>query len=207
MKNLIVFHKNLMAIFLLIGLFVFAAAAQNTGNTKRAVKGRVLISESAPEIRLKFGKKFKFEGNQEFVLYDRANAEQYFFVESENKKIKRLFMLQFESFLPGIDGKYDYNEPGSVTLGGLKYFSNSENIPNVEAALKAVPDSDIAKAAEFLQEKGFVLMKSLKYQRFVRVLDDAKRSEFILLYVEDAETPNDNGDLQNRALANFKILK
>ena len=208
MKILTDFLKKPLTAFFVIGSFVFAVAAQqNTDKPIREVKGRTLTSKSAPEIRLKFGKKFKFEGKQEFVLYDRANAEQYFFVEAENKKIKRLFMLQFESFLPGIDAKYDYNEPNSATIGGVKYFSNTENIPDVEAALKAVPGSDIAKAAKFLQDKGFILMKSLKYQRFVRVLDDAKRSEFILLYVEDAEISNNNDDLQSRALANFKVLK
>ena len=119
-------------------------------------------------------------------------------------------MLQFENFLPNIDGKYQYNEPNSAEIGGLKYFSNTENVPNVEAALKAVPDSDIAKAAKFLQDKGFILMKSLKYQRFVRVLDNAKRSEFIMLYIEDSESSDSsekNDDFQRRALANFKVLK
>jgi hypothetical protein len=209
MKNLSVIHKNPSVFFIVICLFVFTVTAQqNTDKTNREVKERILTSKSNPKIRLKFAKKFKFVGSQEFTLYERAKAEQYFFIESENKKIKRLFMLQFESFLPEItDGKYDYNEPNSIEIGGLKYFSNTENVPNVEMALKAVPDSDIAKAAKFLQDKGFILMKLLKYQRFVRVLDDAKRSEFIMLYVEDAEIPNNNGDLQSRALANFKVLK
>ncbi len=208
MKILPDFLRKSLTVFFVISLFVLAITAQqNTDKPNRAVKGRVLTSKSSPEIRLKFNKKFKFAGSQEFVLYERAKAEQYFFFEAENKIIKRLYMLQFESFLPEIDGKYDYNEPNSIEIGGIKYFSNSENIPNVEAALKAVPDSDIAKAAKFLQDKGFILMKSLKYQRFVRVLDDSKRREFIVLYVEDAEIPNNNGDLQNRALANFKVLK
>ncbi len=210
MKKLISLHKILSAIFFVFGLFVLTTTAQNIDGSNREVNGRVVTSKSNPEIRLKFGKKFKFVGKQEFVLYDRARAEQYFFVEVENKKIKRLFMLQFESFLRGIDGKYDYNEPNSLEIGGLKYFSNTENVPNVKMTLKAVPDSDIAKAAKFLQDKGLTLMKSLKYQRFVRVFDDAKRSEFIMLYVEDAENQGSsekNNDLQKRALANFKVLK
>lgn len=193
---------KLCGILAAILLLALSIAAQSP----RSVKGRVLTSKNAPEIRLKFDKKYKFTGSHEFILYDRAKAEQFFFVEAEGKKIKRLYMLQFESFLPGIEGKYDYNEPNSVEIGGLKYFANSENIPNVEAALKAVPDSDIAKAAKFLQDKGFTLMKSLKYQRFVRLLDDAKRSELIIIYVEDAENSK-TGDLQKTALANFKVLR
>lgn len=196
---------KILAVFFLLIFSVENLSAQ----TNRSVKGRVLTSKNAPELRLKFGKKFKFGGSHEFVLYNRAKAEQFFFIEAENKKIKRLYMLQFESFLPNIDGKYEYNEPNTVEIGGLKYFANSEDIPNVEAALQAVPDSDIAKAAKFLQDKGFTLMKSLKYQRFVRVIDDAKRSEFIMLYVEDAERAGalQTVDLQSRALADFKVLK
>ena len=209
MKNPTFFGKSSLAIFFLLGSFVLTAA-QNIDQSARAVKGRILISKDAPELRLKFGKKFKFAGSQRFVLYDRANAEQYFFVEAANNKIKRLYMLQFEGFLPKIDGTYDYNEPQTVEIGGSRYFSNTENIANVEAALSAVPGSDIAKAAKFLQDKGFTLMKSLKYQRFVRVLDEDKRREFIILYIEDADIADlskQSEDFQRRALANFKVLK
>jgi hypothetical protein len=208
-KYFINYGKFTVAIFLfgICGVFGFG---QTKEEFYRKVKGQILTSANSPEIRLKFSKKFKFAGSQKFILYDRAEAEQYFFVEAENKKIKRLYMLQFESFLPKIDGTYDYNEPQSVKIGGFDYFSNVEAVPNVEAALKAVPDSDIAKAAAFLQSKDFQIMKSLLYQRFVRVLGDDKRSEFIILYIEDSENVNSEKqteNLQKQALANFKILK
>jgi hypothetical protein len=119
-------------------------------------------------------------------------------------------MLQFESFLPNIEGRYDYGEPQSVNISGIDYFSNTESVPNVEAALKAVPDSDIAKAAIFLRSKGFTLMNALVYQRFVRVVSDDKRREFIMLYVEDAENSDSEKQmksLQKVALKNVKIIK
>ena len=118
MKVFSVSYKNSLVFFFVISLFVFTAGAQKTGKPDREVKGRVLTSKNTPQIRLKFGKMFKFAGSQDFVLYDRAKAEQYFFVEAENKKIKRLFMIQFESFLPGTDGKYDYNESQTLDIGG-----------------------------------------------------------------------------------------
>jgi hypothetical protein len=185
----------------LLGVFSFAQSPL------RRVQGRILTSKDLPKIRLKFDKKFKFSGSHQFVLYDRAKAEQYFFVEAESKKIKRMFMLQFEGFLPNIEAQYNYNEPNSVEFGGLKYFSNAEFVPNVEMALKAVPDSDIARAARFLQEKGFVQMKSLVFQRFVRVIDEAKRNEFIMVYIEEAEDEKSLQDLSDRARENFKVLK
>lgn len=194
---------NTLAILFLSMLVVADVSAQAAGS----VTGRVFTSTDAPPLRLKLEKKLKFVGSHDFALYDRAKAEQFFFVEVEGKTIKRLLMLQFESFLPDAEGKYDYNEPHSAEIGGRRYFSNSETIPDVEAALKALPGSDIAKAADFLRNKGFKPMKSLKYQRFVRVLDDLKRSEFIILYVEDAADSVDVTDLQKRALAAFTVLK
>lgn len=178
--------------------------------TKREVKKQILISSDAPEICLKFDKKFNFAGSQKFILYNRAEAEQFFFVEADGKEIKRLYMLQFENFLPKIEATYNYNEPETVKIGGLNFFVNSENVSDVETALKAVPDSDIAKAAGFLKSKGFTLMKSITYQRFVRVVSDDKRREFIILYVEDAENKdagNSKENLQIRALKNLKIQK
>lgn len=197
--------KKLAAILLTILVATVFSFAQ----AERKVKKRILTSSDAPKIRIKFGKTFKFAGSQKFVLYNRAEAEQFFFVEAENQKIKRLYMLQFENFLPEIKATYNYNEPQSVKIGGLDYFANTEVVPNVEAALKSVPDSDIAKAAAFLKSKNFILMKSLLYQRFVRVVSDDKRREFIVLYIEetsDGAELKQKAELPKRALANFKIL-
>lgn len=199
--------KSLAKILKIFGAFLFVFVLAANISAQRSVKGRVLTSNAAPEIRLKFDKKFKFAGSQEFTLYDRAKAGQFFFVEAEKGKIKRMYMLQFESFLPGIDAQYNYNEPNSAEIGGLKYFSNFENISSVEAALKALPpDSDTAKAVKFLQDKNFTLPNALNFQRFVRVLDDTRRSEFIILYIEDAEITGPK-TLQQKALAGFKVLK
>jgi hypothetical protein len=189
-------------------LFAAGAFAQTSVKPPRKVKGRVFSSEEAPKIRLKFDKKFEFAGSHEFVLYERARAEQYFFVEHENKKIKRMYLLQFEGFLPGVEAAYNYSEPRSAEIGGAKYFSNAESIPETAAALRAVPDSDVARAAKFLQDRGFILMKSLVFQRFVRVVGDDRRREMIVLYVEETDGKTTRlEELEKRALAGFKVLK
>jgi hypothetical protein len=51
------------------------------------------------------------------------------------------------------------------------------------------------------------------FQRFVRLVDEAKRNEFILLYVEDigtgaaAETQKAKQEFSSRALKGFTILR
>src|SRR5437764_14069327 len=67
------------------------AAAEHS----RTVKGRVLTSTAMPALRLEFDKEFKYIGNQDFILYDVARAEQHFFVDADKQgRIKRLYWVQ-----------------------------------------------------------------------------------------------------------------
>lgn len=178
----------------------------------RVVKGRVLTSTSLPPIRIRFDKGFKYVGSQKFVLYERAQAEQHFFVDADARgRIRRMYMLQFEGYLPGIDASYSYEAKETVNLGGLDYIVNAESIPNVAAALAQQPQSDAARAVEFLKGKGYSVGESVRFQRFVRLVDDSKRNEFIMLYVEDAGAtqPDETAmrEFRERALKGFVILK
>jgi|SRR6266496_626324 len=200
---------------LLLPAIVSAQSANKPAATQtRRVKRQVLTSTSLPPIRIKFGKSFKYVGSQSFILYDRAQVEQHFFVNADKqKRIKRMYMMQFEGYLPNIKATYDYPVTKTATLGGQTYIVNAEGIPNVPAALKQNPQSDVTRAASFLESKGYRISESIMFQRFVRLVDDAKRNEFILLYVEDADTgasaENEKvrQELSGRALKGFRILK
>lgn len=203
----------------LIGLLltgiVFAQSANKPAVTQtRRVKGRVLTSTSLPPIRIKFDKAFKYVGSLSFILYDRAQVEQHFFVNADNQqRIKRMYMVQFEGYLPNIKATYDYPLTTTVSLGGETYMVNAESIPNVPAALKQNPQSDVTRAATFLESKGYRISESIMFQRFVRLVDEVKRNEFILLYVEDttrgafAENDKARQEFSSRALKGFAILK
>jgi hypothetical protein len=199
-------------------LFPAIASAQSVNRPEatqtRRVRGRVLTSTSLPSIRIKFDKAFKYIGSQSFILYGRAQVEQHFFVNADKQqRIKRMYMLQFEGYLPNINATYDYPVTKTVNLGGQQYIVNAEGIPNVPAALKQNPQSDVARAATFLESKGYRIGESIMFQRFVRLVDEAKRNEFILLYVEEAgaggssEKERDMQEFSSRALKGFTILK
>ena len=67
----------------------------------RTVSGQVLKSKDTPAVQLEFDKAFKYAGGHSFVLYDVANAEQYFFVDADKEgRIKRFYWVQFEGYLP-----------------------------------------------------------------------------------------------------------
>ncbi|HEY3582136.1 MAG TPA: hypothetical protein VGK82_16385 [Pyrinomonadaceae bacterium] len=177
----------------------------------RTVKGQVLTSTSLPSIRLKFDKHFKYAGTQKFVLYGRSQAEQFFFVDTDQSgQIQRMYLVQFEGYLPNTNATYDYAVTETVALNGQTYIANSESVPNVSALLKQEPESDAARAVTFLTNKGFHLPEALKYRRFVRLVDDAKRNEFILVYIEVASTAaaqqKPDNEFSARALKGVRVL-
>src|SRR5437016_11772896 len=100
-------------------------------NQMRRVKRQVLTSTYLPSIRVRFDKRFKYVGSQKFVLYDRAQVEQYFFVDADSQqRIKRMYMVQFEGYLPNINATYDYPVTTTINLGMKTYIVNAESISN-----------------------------------------------------------------------------
>src|SRR6267378_4003112 len=151
-----------------------AYAQSDVNSQTRRVKGQILTSASLPPIRIRVGKAFKYVGSQKFILYGRAQVEQHFFVDADKqRRIKGMYMVQFEGYLPNVNATYDYPATKTVNLGGQTYIANTESIPNVSAALKQDPQSDVARAASFLESKGYRIAESIVFQRFVRLVDEA----------------------------------
>jgi hypothetical protein len=211
----------LIAAAVLLALVAPAAAQQPV----RRVEGRTLVSSALPPVRLKFGKEFEYVGTQSFVLYESAEVEQYFFVDAHGGRIKRMFMVQFEGSLPASTHAYDYQIKDAVRLGGLDFMYDT-SAANVPAFRKQYPDSDAARAAAFLEGKGYQMEgDDIVYQRYVRVVDEAKRNELLVVYYESLQgtgfTAADLSasgsaaayrerlfrEVQRRALKGFKVSK
>jgi len=107
----------------------------------RTVKGQVLTSAATPAVRLEFAKEFKYVGAQDFILYDVARAEQHFFVDADSEgRIKRLYWVQFEGYLPSNTHTYRYQPTKTVEIGGLQFIAATD-----EEHLKISPlDEDAA---------------------------------------------------------------
>jgi hypothetical protein len=198
---------------ILLLVFILACWLQASNPQQpRQVKGQVLISTYQPAIRIRFENEFKYAGTQKFILYERAQAEQHFFVDADSHQhIKRMYMVQFEGYLPGIDASYNYPVTETVTLAGQQYIVNAETIPTVSDVVKQNPESDAARAISFLQSKGYRPSESIKFQRFVRLVDEAKRNEIIFVYVEDAGSSSaqekPDKEFSARALKGFTVLQ
>lgn len=207
---------------------IFAQVSENVAGKDAAravVKGRTLISESLPPLRLKFDGDFKYAGMQALNLNGNAQAEQHFFVDTEKgKSIKRLFMVQIEGFLPTNNYTYNYRIADTVQLGEHEYMTDA-SFGKLSVIRKGRPDSDVSKAIAYLELQGF-RFKSDEFmsRRFVRVVDDAQRNEIIIVYAESlsetgwtlaalseagrsAEWERLAAGLQTRALKSFKVVK
>src|SRR4030095_5927151 len=123
MKQLLSPAFVLLIVLAVVACNRFAPPTRGAGQTAQAprtVKGQELVSTQQPAVRLKFDKAFKYVGTQTFVLYDVANAEQHFFVDADNDgRIKRLYWVQFEGYLPSNTHSYDYKSEKKVAIGGL----------------------------------------------------------------------------------------
>ena len=158
----------------------------------RKVRGLTLTSDESPRVRIKFGKGFKYVGGQSFVLYDVANAEQHFFVDADAQgRIRRVYWVQFEGYLPSNSHKYDYKSKNVVNIGGLDFFADSQarQIPDPDPALASRPANKISDgdhARSFLAAKGFTpATNEALWQRLVHMTDATNRSELMIIYLED----------------------
>jgi len=183
-----------LAVVLLLTLGTAAIAfAQGASSQKeeaklelaRTVNGQVLSSRTSPAVHITFDKAFKYAGGQTFILYDVALAEQHFFVDAaKDGKVKRLYWVQFEGYLPSNTHTYEYNSKTIAQLAGLDFFADAYPVKvNIN---EGRPNSDGQRAQLFLESKGYrVQGADVLMQRLVHLTDESKRNELMIIYVED----------------------
>ena len=213
---------KLFAIFL---LFAAAAFAQTDLVNLRTAKGNTLSSPELPKLKLRFDDDFKYAGGQSFILYNVARAEQHFYVDADqDRKVSRLYWVQFEGYLPSNTYAYDYDSPKKVTIGGLEFFADvyARKVDPKEGR----PDSDGNRAREFLLSKGYkVAGDEVMMQRLVNMVTPDNRTELMIIYLEvltptgltaadlnkggkaESKWPEISAGLLKRAIEDLRIIK
>lgn len=161
------------------------AKAEAEQKLTRKVEGRVILSDELPAARLEFAPEFKYAGGQSFILYNVARAEQHFFVDADAQgRIKRLYWVQFEGYLPDNKHTYNYRSPSTARIGDFDFFADAA-ARNLKAG-PGRPDSDGARAQSFLQSKDHRFASDdVIMQRLVHLTDETKRNELMIIYMED----------------------
>jgi hypothetical protein len=156
---------------------------------RRFVRGQVLVSTRLPNIRVRLSKAFHFVGKFSFTVPNMAKGERYIFAETHGRKVKRLFIAQFETILPDSSETYNYSFKDALTLGGHKFRPNTFTFSR-RASVKTDPPDEGVLTTEFLTRKGYILEDEVMVSRVVNVPDVERKHEMILFYMENI---NDSG--------------
>ncbi len=161
--------------------FATAATAQTT--PPYAVRANRITSAMQPAIALAIDSTLEYVGSQRFELYGVAQAEQHLFAQRQGGRVVRFLWVQFEEYLPGSNGRYDYSSSPLVTTSGRSFHADKElwNVPTVEAR----PGSDGAQARSLLRSHGLTLAPAMLYERLVWIPDSSRRRELMIIYAED----------------------
>jgi hypothetical protein len=155
----------------------------------RSVQGNVLTSADNPRGQVRVDPAFTYAGSYEFILKGIAHCERYHFVVAVGPQIKRLFMVQFEGFLPDNTYRYRRTDEYMVRMQPLRLGAHTYNhstwFYDDAATAREEPGAESDRTRAFLQQQGYHLPDELMMSRFERLVDEAQRHEVIFFYDED----------------------
>ena len=156
--------------------------SQKVSMMERRVDGQTVISESLPKVKVKIDPSFKYLGRVEMdAMQGKAKAEQFIFGEVKEGKLEKAVVVHFEHALPTNDFTFGYPRLKMVKLGNYEFLNQTWAIKDYQLLknkeVKALFDS------KNLQTEADWLMT-----RYVRVVDEAKKHELILFYLEAASS-------------------
>lgn len=152
----------------------------------RSVSGNDLISDYDPAVILRFDPAFHHVGGQKFILYGVADTEQHFFVETgADNKLKSVFWVQYEAYLPDKSYTYDYDDsPLRVMLNDVEFYTDTD-VVTYDPDRKRRSGTDGAMARQFLASKGYVFPSDFAYARLVFLTDESRQRELMIIFIDD----------------------
>lgn len=171
----------------------------------RTVSGRVLTSAANPALQIRVDSSFRYVGAQRFILRDVADAEQHVFADADGAKvIQRMYWIQFEQYLPGRGGEYNYDGDAPATAWSLPWRTHVRRFTEPPTV-----GSDRDRLHQLLVQHGFrVPLPSVRARlTYVPVTD--RRQELMIIYLEAAgaadPTAAESARLIQRAIAGLTI--
>jgi hypothetical protein len=178
----------------MIGLVALAAAqAATTAVVKvdppQAVVRNHIVTHKASGLTIRVPKSATYVGSDRFDLYGVADAEIQLFAEADrNKKLTKLYWIQFESYWPSLpDKSYNYAGDRRETHWGNTVWVNSGPGSTSETPRAG---GDRAHMQAMLEKAGYKAPPAMAMVRMVQILDDPKgtghgRRELMFIYAED----------------------
>ncbi len=151
----------------------------------RSVSENNLISHRDPSVVMRFGSSFRHIGGQKFVLYGVADTEQHFFLETAaDNKLKSLYWIQFEEYLPDNSYHYDYEDsPARLRLNDYDFYLDTAAIHSNPK--KRRPGTDGSLARQFVLSKGYTFPAEFTYARLVYLTEESRRKELMINFIDN----------------------
>jgi hypothetical protein len=164
-----------------IRLFTMLALLAQAALPERAVQGQVLHSKALPELTIRVSADLTYLGRLSYDVQDVAQAEEYVFAATAGGQLRRAFVAHFEQFLAANDHFFEYPRLRMATIGQREYLHQTWAIRQFD--LFTVPAMQ-----EFLRARHLTAEASWLIDRYVRVVDAARKHEVIFFYLEAAST-------------------
>jgi|KBSMisStandDraft_5_1062788.scaffolds.fasta_scaffold71512_2 hypothetical protein len=165
-------------------LLLAASASAQTMPLRHAVKDHVVQVGEGGIATLAVDPAFRYVGGQRFVLLGVADAEQHAFVVSnEAGNIQRFYWFQFEQYLPGSPGTYDYGQDRGLTLNGREWRAQVRRY-----STPADPTSDRGYLYKLFAAAGLHAPSPATRTRMVYVTSPDRRAELMIIYAEASAT-------------------
>jgi len=174
--------KHITSALLLTGSLTQTIA--QTGPPQRKVEGNTIISTSDPAARIQLLDSPMYVGTDRWILYGMANCELHAFAQADTqRKVQRLYWVQFESYLPTRpELHHTYDSPRHTQISGLDFYVDTWVEPTSE---HIKPGSDTEHIHNLLESHGYKLPSGMMSVRLVHLLDEQKRKELMFIYSED----------------------
>ena len=121
-----------------------------------------------------------------------ARGTRYVFADAEGARLRRLFVLQFEEFLPSAKEIYRYDMSAAEDVGGYRFRHNT--FAYGHAAGAAEPNEGTL-TDRFLEQRGYEVPDVWMASRFLTLGSEDRKSELILFYLEPAAAGTSVADL------------
>lgn len=150
-------------------------------------------------LELRVPSEFEYVGSFVFDLAAGARVDRHVFADGAPAP-RRLIVVQFEAFLPGVDDHYRYALRDPVRIGRETYGRTS-GVLSVREELAASPGAEIARTADHLASRGLAIGDRHAVARYARILGEDRRREILIFYHEIEGSPEGILERAERAIA------
>src|SRR5262245_46092497 len=162
----------------------------NSGKGRSLSSKNRVVSQENPTIVIDVSRELRSIGVINFPLKKVAQVERYIFVRSDKSgRAERLFILQFESTLPGIKGGYSFPMTNATRIGS-HYYQTQVGFFNFAQTIAANPGAEAEQTKVYLNRNGVQVDDDFLVARYARVASEDKRHELILFYLENLRDLN-----------------